>query len=228
MGCNFALLEKLGFDIDNATVLKGYKGDEGRRIGVVAGTADGLVLTAAETRQRVQREFGDFKGEGGWFGFEDEDGEGAGPGVKAVACMNAFHLEEVERVTAAAVEKGFADDVGRCPGVVYLTGAVREEGLKAALEKGMRVVCVGHQICELWGIKYLADRVREMWPGLEVKVVDEEELKVEKTKKNKKNGNDKHKKEDGEGEGRREEEAAEMLKKRKVAEDDSEDGGVAL
>ncbi|KAM0718067.1 hypothetical protein Q7P37_006399 [Cladosporium fusiforme] len=206
-GCNFALLQKLGLDAERATVLTGYKGDEGRRIGAVAGVR------------------GVLEEEGGWFGFADGE-------VKAVACMNAFHPNEVERVASVAVASGFADDVGRCEGLVYLTGAVREEGLKAALEKGMRVVCVGHRLCEVWGVRYLAERVREMWPALEVRVVDEEEGKVEKPKKaGKKNGS----KEKVEVRSRNEQAGGKEVmedtvtsKRRKISVDESEDGGMAL
>jgi hypothetical protein len=73
-----------------------------------------------------------------------------------------------------------------CSGVLYLTGAANDEGVEAALAKRMKVVCVGHRLCEVWGIAYLADRVRERWPGVDVQVVDEEEVKPppkEKVKK---------------------------------------------
>lgn len=36
-GYNLALLERLGANVKDPKVLVGYKGDEGRRIGVVAG-----------------------------------------------------------------------------------------------------------------------------------------------------------------------------------------------
>jgi hypothetical protein len=122
----------------------------------------------------------------GWFGFGDDDRgaevsesaerEKAGE-LTAVACMNAFHPAEVDRVAVAAVEAGFATSLEDCSGVLYLTGAVREEGLQAAIQKGMKVACVGHQACEVWGIAYLAERVRDTWPDLQVEVVDEEEVK---------------------------------------------------
>jgi hypothetical protein len=115
--------------------------------------------------------------------------------ITSIACMNAFHPAEVERVAAAAVEAGLAASLEDCSGVLYLTGAANDEGVEAALKKRMKVVCVGHRLCEVWGIAYLADRVRERWPGVEVQVVDEEaakpppkEKKEVKPKSNKKFG----------------------------------------
>lgn len=199
VGCNFELMVRLGTEVggEKAKVLIGYKGDEGRRIGVVAGFGEGGV-EKEDVRKRVEREFGDLEGEGGWFGFDSQAAISAGDGeavdarkgfekstkITSIACMNAFHPAEVDRVAAAAVDAGFASSLDDCSGVLYLTGAVREEGLQAALQKGMRVVCVGHRICEVWGVAFLAERVKEKWPDMRVEVVDEEEVKPEpKTKK---------------------------------------------
>jgi hypothetical protein len=156
-------------------------------------------LEVEDVKGRIVREFGDLKGEGEWFGFDgvqrkfggDEgattDNEISESGkITSIACMNAFHPAEVERVAAAAVEAGLATSLDDCSGLLYLTGAANEEGVEAALAKRMKVVCVGHRLCEVWGIAYLADRVRERWPGVEVQVVDEEEAKPppkEKVKK---------------------------------------------
>jgi len=177
------LLERLRVNVQEAKLLVGYKGDEGRRIGAVGGleaTARGHV---EEVRKQILQEFGHVEG---WFGFHDEDRGTEADGyaerektsqLTAIACMNAFHPAEVERVAVAAVEAGFATSLEDCSGVLYLTGAAREEGLQAALQKGMKVACVGHQVCEFWGIAYLAERVKETWPDLQVEVVDEEEVK---------------------------------------------------
>lgn len=224
---------------DAVEVLVGYKGDEGRRVGVVAGWKGGGGVGEREVRGWIEGEFGDLAGEGGWFGFSD-DGD-RGEDVRAVACMNAFHAEEVERVANAALQRGHVADAAKCEGLVYLTGAVREEGLRAARERGMRVVCVGHRRCEVWGVGYLAGRVRERWPGLDVRVVDEEEVKIEKVAKKKGSGkgngkgkgNEKNGKQEGNvgrehTRGLEEQKEEDVSKKRKVAEDESEDGGVAL
>ena len=139
--------------------------------------------------------------------------------VGALACMNAFHAEEVERVAVAVGEVG-----GGCGGeVVYLTGAVREEGLRAARERGMLVICVGHRVCESWGIGYLAGRTREAWPGLEVVVVDDEEEIVPKKKKEKGDGGKKGDERRGVGDARRGE-----IERLQDDVDDGEEGGVAL
>jgi putative NIF3 family GTP cyclohydrolase 1 type 2 len=187
VGCNFALLERLGADVDveggRMRILVGYKGDEGRRVGVVAGFREGddnlkEGLQLDDIKGRIIAQFGELKGEGGWFGFDTvERLNETSSRITSIANMNAFHPAEVERVAAAAFEAGFVASRADCRGLVYLTGAVREEGLEAALARGMRVVCVGHRLCEVWGIGYLAERVRERWPGVDVRVVDEEEIK---------------------------------------------------
>ena len=177
------LLKKLGVNVREAKLLVGYKGDDGRRIGAVGGFESRMGDNIDEVRRKIAKEFGHVED---WFGFGDE-GRGAevseygerekASGLTAIACMNAFHPAEVERVAVAAVEAGFATSLEDSSGVLYLTGAVREEGLQAALQKGMKVACVGHQACEVWGVAYLAERVRETWPELQVEVVDEEEVK---------------------------------------------------
>lgn len=177
------LLERLGVNVQRAKLLVGYKGDEGRRIGAVGGFEERARGDVEEVRRQILNDFGHVEG---WFGFGGEDrGTEADESAEreetsqltAIACMNAFHPAEVDRVAVAAVEAGFATSLEDCSGVLYLTGAVREEGLQAALQKGMKVACVGHQVCELWGIAYLAARARETWPDLQVEVVDEEEVK---------------------------------------------------
>lgn len=182
VGCNIPLLERLGVNVQEAKLLVGYKGDEGRRIGAVGGL-ERTGRNVEEVRKKVLTEFGHVEG---WFGHSsgghevdvvENAGKAEANELTAIACMNAFHPAEVDRVAVAAVEAGFAISLEDCSGVLYLTGAVREEGLQAALQKGMKVACVGHQACEVWGFAYLAERVREMWPDLRVEVVDEEEIK---------------------------------------------------
>ena len=249
-GYNLALLARLGVNVQEPKVLIGYKGDEGRRIGVVAGFGETgrEELEIEDVRGRIIAQFGDLQGEGAWFGFDDptqevvnEDGTLPKNEIKkpnkitSIACMNAFHPAEVDRVAAAAVESGLAASLEDCGGLLYLTGAVREEGLEAAVAKGMKVVCVGHRLCEVWGIAYLAERVRERWPDVEVQVVDEEEakpppkekkeVKPHDKKKTKKMPKPKHQ----EHNGQLENEAIPMAKRRRAnSEDKEEEGGVML
>lgn len=248
-GYNLALIERLGADVENAKVLVGYKGDEGRRIGLVAGFgADGSQgLEIDDVKGRIVIEFGDLRNEGEWFGFDDatenekkisndeETGHDRPRGngkITSIACMNAFHPAEVDRVAAAAVEAGFATSVEDCSGLVYLTGAVREEGLQAALQKGMKVVCVGYRLCEVWGIGCLAEKVKERWPDVDVQVVDEEEelpppreKKVVKAapRSGKQTGKKTEQSDSGEAKG------TQVSKKRRTGSvENEEDGGVML
>ena len=109
-------------------------------------------------------------------GFGDADGGGsASENVVVVALMNAFHPEEVQRVFDAAVSRGWVESDGGGTGILYLTGQAREPGLLAAMDKGMRVVCVGHRVCEEWGVRYLAAEIRREFSGLDVVEVFEPE-----------------------------------------------------
>ncbi|GAB7359667.1 hypothetical protein MBLNU230_g6846t1 [Neophaeotheca triangularis] len=228
VGWNLALAGKLGVGVGDggeglesgegvmagrAVCVRGYKGEAGRRVGLVGLLEGGRGVVAREVLERVRGEFGALEGvwgfgplEGAW-GFEGEglglgdDGREGGvplPGtafqdhgggaddlVKVVAVMNAFRLEEVERVAAAARQlqtlatpSEVSSEV-KCTEVLYLTGAVREPGLEAARAKGMRVICVGHRACEEWGIRYLAEVARREFPLLDVEVLLEEEEEEE-------------------------------------------------
>lgn len=167
VGYNTILAARLGMDIDRNVCLQGYKGDRERRIGIV-GPVNASVI---DVLQRIRAEFGEWEGVYGTECHVQSDAGSQGT-VKALAIMNAFHGEEVERVAQAAVEQGWAQDAAAC---LYLTGQAREPGLEAAMAKGMKVVCVGHRICEEWGIKYLASRLREEYPMLQVEEVFEDE-----------------------------------------------------
>lgn len=247
-GYNLALLGRLGANVQTSKVLQGYKGDEGRRIGMVAGFGEigRESLELDDIRGRIIAEFGDLQGEGAWFGFGDgskfntiNDGAPCELGAKepgkvtSIACMNAFHPAEVDRVAAAAVETGLAGSPEDCSGLLYLTGAANEEGVEAALRKGMKVVCVGHRLCEVWGIGYLADRVREKWPDVDVQVVDEEEVKPPpKEKKEVKPQSNKKAKTAPKQKLQKDVPEAEVErtanKIRTSSEDENEDGGVML
>ncbi|KAF2770209.1 hypothetical protein EJ03DRAFT_76680 [Teratosphaeria nubilosa] len=197
VGANFALARRLGMDVDVGGgwgVVKGYKGDEGRGIGVVGGVEGGL--RAALVKERVLREFGG-RCEG-CFGFggrtsheeakEEEEGgvllhpataskEQDNEPITAIAIMNAFHPDEVTRALDLAASLNLISSSSTDGAkLLYLTGAIREPGLTFARDKGVRVICVGHRVCEEWGIGFLAERLREMWSGvLRVEEVYEEE-----------------------------------------------------
>ena len=249
-GYNLALLQRLGANVRDPKVLVGYKGDEGRRIGVVAGFGETgkEELGTEDVKRRIIAQFGDLQGEGDWFGFNDsaqevvnDDGTSSSNEIKrsskitSIACMNAFHPAEIDRVATAAVKAGLVPSLDDCSSLIYLTGAVREEGLEAALQKGMKVVCVGHRLCEVWGIAYLAEKVKEKWPQVDVQVVDEEEVKPPPKEKKevkpqgKKKVKNVPKAKQQEQNGVLENEVTPMAKRRRTnSEDKEEDGGVAL
>lgn len=101
--------------------------------------------------------------------------------VKVVAIMNAFHPEEIDRALTAARDATWIDDAEDGSQVLYLTGAARDYGLEAAANVNMPALCVGHRACEEWGIRFLAEQTRSMWPGLDVvEVLEEEEERAPK------------------------------------------------
>ncbi|GAB7324625.1 hypothetical protein MBLNU13_g08511t1 [Cladosporium sp. NU13] len=230
-GYNLALLESLGANVKDPNVLVGYKGDEGRRIGVVAGFGETGKdeLEMDDIKGRIIAQFGDLQGEGEWFGFDGPAqktiNNGSAPTaeqvrnaskITSIACMNAFHPAEVDRVAAVGFEAGLVTSLEDCSSLLYLTGAVREEGLAAALQK---------------------EKVREKWPEVDVQVIDEEEVKpLPKQKKevkphdNKKTKNvPKPKPKQQEHNGVRANEVTPLPKRRRTeSEDKGYEGGVML
>jgi len=164
----------------------------------------GDVVEGRSVRGRIRSDFGVERCEGE-FGFGDEKSLGLEEGgvsleeqppetsppsgVSVVAIMNAFRPEEVARVIEEAISAGFISSPAEAHQILYLTGAVRAEGLAAAVEKSVKVMCVGHRICEEWGVRYLAEQVRERFPELDVQeVYEEEEVRPPKEKRQKQEG----------------------------------------
>ena len=185
VGYNSVLAARLGVDVDSSVCLQGYKGDSERRIGLVGALT--CPLPASQVSQWIKREFRAWDSVHGFLAEDDAqvDAESAAE-IKVVAIMNAFHPDEVRRVLEAAHSRGWISNADDGASVLYLTGQAREPGLAAALEKGIKVVCVGHRVCEEWGIRYLAEEMRIKFPLLEVvEVMEEEELPPPRVKKEK-------------------------------------------
>jgi putative NIF3 family GTP cyclohydrolase 1 type 2 len=51
---------------------------------------------------------------------------------------------------------------------VYITGQFRKEAAPAVIDTGINVIVVGHQRSEKWGLRTMANILRERWAGLEV------------------------------------------------------------
>lgn len=171
VGWNTALASRLGLHTGSATCIQGYKGDPDRRIGLVARLRTGVDGSLGRLVESVRREFAGagelYLPAGGGVRLESR--------ITAVAIMNAFHPEEVERVLDAAEERGWIKDRQSASDLLYLTGAARDYGLEGAAIANMPAICVGHRSCEEWGIRYLAEKLREQWPELTVEEVLEEE-----------------------------------------------------
>lgn len=176
-GWNVQLARQLGIDQSSVSCIQGYKGDPERRIGLV-GAVD---ATERALLSAIWQQFGSWEGV---FGFSRDvsldgvfamDTDGLNDTVTTIALMNAFHLDEIERVAELALAAGRITDVSDCRSIVYLTGAVRQPGLEAANARNMKVVCVGHKPCEEWGIRFLAAMLRQQYPGLDIIEIDEPE-----------------------------------------------------
>lgn len=177
-GWNTALAQRLDINLQDVLCVQGYKADLDRKIGLIGQTS----LSIQELRQRIQREFGKI----------EHVEAGASEDVQIVAIMNAFNEDEVGRVLTMCLQRGWVPMMGEHIGkhLLYLTGQPRESGLAAAKESGMNVMCVGHQAAEEWGIRYMATRLREQFPGLHVREVLEPEEVVEKVKVKKNSSKD--------------------------------------
>ncbi len=53
---------------------------------------------------------------------------------------------------------------------VYVTGQVRQPARRAVEETGLSVIEIGHRPSEEWGLRALAELLRERWPQLETRV----------------------------------------------------------
>lgn len=162
-GWNTALAECLNMNVVDSACVQGYKGDPERRIGIVGQVSMVRDLLLG----RIKEEFGEI----------ELANDGLSDEIHALAIMNAFNEEEVQRVLDVALQHGWAAADDDAPGrhVLYLTGQSRVAGLEAAKAFGMTVACVGHRPCEDWGIQYLAAQLRKTFPAVKVEVVYEEE-----------------------------------------------------
>jgi len=166
VGWNPALAQRLGIDMANTLCVKGYKGDPDRKIGTIAQ----VNMILGPLLRSIEYEFGAI----------DHAQEGLSEEIKVIAIMNAFSSNEVHRVLDIAQEEDWvpgAQNSGQH--VLYLTGEPRKSGLEAAKERGMTVVCVGKTSAEQWGITYMAARLREMFPSLQVKEIYEDRLDMD-------------------------------------------------
>ncbi|KZT54522.1 hypothetical protein CALCODRAFT_519329 [Calocera cornea HHB12733] len=145
--------------------LRGYKTSPSRRIGLLAPLAKST-STMQALSQRIQLEFG---------GCEACELNGSpGRRCSVLACLNAFSEEVARRVERVVRERGWdrgEGAAGGMGGVLCLTGAAKEAGMRVARELGMGVVAVGHRRCEMWGLQYLARRASEEF-GERLEVVD--------------------------------------------------------
>ncbi|KAJ4286230.1 hypothetical protein N0V90_013264 [Kalmusia sp. IMI 367209] len=166
VGWNVALAAQLGVDLKTSECVQGYKGDPERKIGIVGK----ISMTTSSIEKLLHEQFGPF--EARFVGSEEDH-------TRVVAIMNAFNADEVHRVLELAEQRGWISSVeegGRH--VLYLTGQPRDSGMAAAKERGLQVVCVGHRAAEDWGIRYLSQRLRQTFPGVDVKEVYEEEISM--------------------------------------------------
>lgn len=98
-------------------------------------------------RQKIRSRFSDSEDEFGSLSSSVPGDDESRPVFSVLAVMNAFNPEEVARVVSSAQAAGLispADDSDR---ILYLTGAVRQQGLETARTTRMRKTCEGHRTC---------------------------------------------------------------------------------
>ena len=180
VGWYVALAERLQVDLTSSTCLSGYKDNPDRKIGLV-----GTFTRPVMTNELVSTIRQQYDGIGELYGLlADEDVPERE--VKVLAIMNAFHEDEIVRVVRAAHDQEWTDSAEDGSKVLYLTGAAREYGLEAVAKYNMVACCVGHRVCEEWGVRYLAEQILLKWPGIDVIDVLEEEVIVERQKEKQK------------------------------------------
>jgi putative NIF3 family GTP cyclohydrolase 1 type 2 len=170
-GWNPSLAQRLQINVDDSVCIQGYKGDPERKIGLVGHVSMVRDLLV----NRIREEFGE----------ADLAFDGPSDEIRAVAIMNAFNEDEVQRVLEIALQHGWAAADDEAPGkhIIYLTGQPRVAGLEAAKALGMTVACVGHRPAEDWGIRFIATQLRTTFPAANVKeVYEEEESRVKEPK----------------------------------------------
>ena len=111
-------------------------------VGLIGRTAP---VSLAEVLARIDRQLG---------GVEQAVGPEP-PSVEAVALAGAMTDELVRQ----AAERGAG---------VYVTGQIRKPGVAAAGQAGVRVLAVGQDRAEAWGLRHLGRMVQAEWSGVEV------------------------------------------------------------
>lgn len=168
VGVNKVLAQRLGANIGGTAaieIVKGYKGDPEREIGLVAELSRKLKL--AEFKDKVSSQFSGRKGVGQLFNAHEAQEHA----YSRLALGNVFDESTINRVVRIA-----KDDPSS---LLYVTGQPRTAGLGAAKRAGVCVLCLGHKEVEEWAIKYLAECVRHRYgDDLEVTLIMEVEESV--------------------------------------------------
>ena len=145
-GHNPALAAELGLALDAEPLMR-----DGRTVGMVGTLPDGPGDGPDTAEARVVAAFG---------GVEGVEGE---PAEGEAACRVA--------VVGAMTEALVLDAAARGAGV-YVTGQMRGPALAAVRRTGLRVVAVGQERSERWGLRYLGRLLADAFPGLAVVDLD--------------------------------------------------------
>lgn len=119
---------------------------DGRAMGM---TCDGEAEDAAELIARITRLFGGV----------DEVLPGRARSIRRIALAGGMTDALLREAAARGAE-------------LYVTGQVRQPGLRAAAETGMGIVAVGHARGEGYGLRLLAAAIERRFPGQAVCVLD--------------------------------------------------------
>jgi putative NIF3 family GTP cyclohydrolase 1 type 2 len=171
-GWNEAFADKHLIARDDRRCIQGYKNDPDRRIGLVGRL--NTPLQASICARMLSHAFGGHDA----MELPNTASEDDLCQIEALASLNAFTPEVIERVVQASQELGIKPQNTIC-----LTGAVREPGMEEARKLGLNVVAVGHVRCEMWGLRYLERMARQRFPGFEIELIDEPEEVIERKPK---------------------------------------------
>ena len=165
VGYNTRLATILGLELDKHVVLQGYKDDPDRLMGIAAPLSS--VQDLSSLQSIIHKAFGQCEMHSGNPMPSEE--------LHALAIVNAFNPEMVERVATAAQREGWVQGASALGRVLYLTGQARDTGLEAANTINMPVACVGHRAAEEWGIRHLAQELKQAYPTMIVSEIYEDE-----------------------------------------------------
>ncbi|MBC7892707.1 MAG: Nif3-like dinuclear metal center hexameric protein [Sphingobacteriaceae bacterium] len=80
------------------------------------------------------------------------------------------HRQSTRIAVVGAMTEALVREAAERGATVYVTGQYRQPARQAVEETGLSVVEIGHRPSEVWGLRALAEVLRERWPCLEITI----------------------------------------------------------